>query len=152
MAKQAKKLTTQEQYEVALARALTSHIRVYGTGYDKQGNYVYGITSASEENRVHLCTILPSGRISCDCLGKRAEMCMHRAFTMYTIQVELAAARARARIAEALQGAEAESNDSGERDAESEGIDFSLEADRRNRSARRGPAAFKRASTGMALK
>jgi hypothetical protein len=138
MAKQAKKLTNEERYAIALKRAIDSKIRVYGTGYDKQGNYVYGITSASEENRVHLVTVLP-GRLACDCKGRGGE-CMHRALARYTIQIELAAKQARQRIAEALAGAEAESNDSREHDAE--GIDFSLEADRRNRSARRGPAAF----------
>jgi len=142
-----------DQYVAGLKRARQSGVRLIGRGYDRtpDKHRVYIISSSRDQNHGYQVTVFP-GHISCQCVGYRQHShCMHQALGRFLACVEL---DDRKRAAEAAPGLECESDSSAEHDPETvddggvaqvlhtdsrpewepQGIDFSLEADRRNRA------------------
>lgn len=96
-------VSIEAQYAAALARAEAEGVVVYGKGTRKSdGATVYGVTSATEANRVYLVTVLP-GRLACACQARG--MCKHRAAARKRIMAEMEETASAAATARAAQSA-----------------------------------------------
>lgn len=73
-------MVSQGEYERALERAKKLGVEICARGWRRDdGSRVIGVTSASEDGRVHLVTVRDLS-LECDCLGfQNDRFCMHRA-------------------------------------------------------------------------